>query len=228
MKHTHIIIIIIVTVLKFSAFSQNTTVDYKIIFNTIDEKNEKLKNSFFFKVISESEKDINYELTFNDSVSSFKAKEMLDLDIKNKVKFASNLIVEGNYYRNIKSNKIIKNAYGINYFFEKELVWKTENESKIIDSILCYKATTEKKVTNSKGVLTLPITAWYAPSLPYQYGPSEYGNLPGLIVELHERNFIIFIDKITFNSDKKVDEMPTKNVLTEDEYKKKMKKRLEN
>jgi GLPGLI family protein len=223
------IYILFTLILSFNLFSQTTTVvDYGVIFDTSNEKDDQLKNSLFFKIISDSQNDIQFELKFNDSLSSFKAKDNLSLNNRNKVKMASGLVVEGEYFRNINSNQIINKAYGLNHSIDNDLEWTILKESKIIDSIFCYKAISEKKIENSKGVFKYPITAWFAPSIPNQFGPSLYGGLPGLIVELHERNFVIFLDKITFNSDKKVDEMPSKNVLTEDEYKKKMKKRFEN
>jgi GLPGLI family protein len=217
MKKINIFTLLILV--NYNLISQNTNVvSYGVIFENVIENDENLKNSFFFKLILESQNDIKFELKFNDSVSSFKAKENLKLDNRNKVKMASNLIVEGEYFRNIKSNIIINKAYGINHYIDKDLVWLISSENKTIDSIVCYKATSVKKIENSKGSLSFPITAWFAPSIPYQYGPSVFGGLPGLIVELHERNFVILLNKITFNTNEEVEKFPTKNIISEEEY----------
>lgn len=55
--------------------------------------------------------------------------------------------------------------------------WTVSNESKKIAGYTAYKAVYEHdKYT---------LTAWYAPSLPYSYGPTKYFGLPGLILEIN-------------------------------------------
>lgn len=79
------------------------------------------------------------------------------------------------------------------YLIEKpmETNWELHNETKMINDIQCFKAT--QTITYNNGVkdFTKVITAWYAPSIPYSFGPNGYGGLAGLILELSDR-FVTF------------------------------------
>jgi GLPGLI family protein len=78
--------------------------------------------------------------------------------------------------------------------------WELLNESKTIDGYVCYKATaTLIRNNGNKGVFKFPIIAWYAPAIPIPFGPLGYGNLPGLILELQERNILYGVSKIVLN-----------------------------
>ena len=78
--------------------------------------------------------------------------------------------------------------------------WILSTETKLIDNHLCYKATNTDVVVNPKGTFRFPVTAWYCPKLPYNYGPLGYGNLPGLILELQVRNINYHSKKIDLSS----------------------------
>jgi len=58
--------------------------------------------------------------------------------------------------------------------------WKLTNEKKIINDIECFKATTRFRGTDWE--------VWYAPSIPYPYGPWKLHGLPGLIVQANDFN----------------------------------------
>lgn len=70
----------------------------------------------------------------------------------------------------------------------------------------------------SKAVLTLnrpvqgsnQIVAWYAPELPFVFGPGEYGGLPGLILELERGSYKVYADKIKFDARERSIRIPTK------------------
>ena len=65
------------------------------------------------------------------------------------------------------------------------LDWTLSEERKTIGRYDCRKATGSFSFTNHLGnLVTVPVTAWFAPALPYPYGPLGYHGLPGLILEL--------------------------------------------
>lgn len=71
--------------------------------------------------------------------------------------------------------------------------WKLTTETKKIDKYNCFKAEYVKRYKNAKGnEVSRTITAWFAPELPYAFGPSEYFGLPGLILELNDGNTTTF------------------------------------
>ena len=48
------------------------------------------------------------------------------------------------------------------------------------------------------------ITAWYTPQIPVSHGPSEYGGLPGLILELTTDNTVMLCTKVVMNPEKRI------------------------
>ena len=97
--------------------------------------------------------------------------------------------------------------------FDKYLVnyqnlnpWVITNISKIIDGKTCYLATsTNNFILVDK--LNEKVEAWFCPELPYNYGPSFFNGLPGLILELKTPSFGYLVSKIELNK-KEVYEFP--------------------
>ncbi|WP_255546016.1 GLPGLI family protein [Flavobacterium sp. CG_9.1] len=102
----------------------------------------------------------------------------------------------------------------------KEKEWDISTESKKIGDYLCYKAVYIKKYMGRDGNMkTLPITAWFVPSLPYRYGPKQYYGLPGLILELHELFGVFLATDIKIGDDKNITiEFPKGKTISEEEY----------
>jgi len=71
--------------------------------------------------------------------------------------------------------------------------WALHDEKKLIDSLLCFKATTSYKGRN--------YTAWYCPTLPVPNGPWKLGGLPGLIIEAYEeqKDLYFLLSGIQYN-----------------------------
>lgn len=94
--------------------------------------------------------------------------------------------------------------------------WKTHKESKTIGKFTVYKATTQDYERE--------ITAWYAPELPYSYGPIDIFGLPGLILEVYIKDEILYayrFKSLEFNDRYKVKPIPDLKKLDEkemDEY----------
>lgn len=75
----------------------------------------------------------------------------------------------------------------------------------------------------------ITVTAWYAPQIPVNQGPSEYWGLPGLILEVNAGRTTILCSKIILNPEEKESiETPSKGkVVTRKEYNDIMKKKIE-
>lgn len=199
--------------------SQNTKkIEYGLLFNLEEINDEKMKNSFLLKTINETKDDIKFELIFNDTVSFFKTKEQLNIPNKSKIFLASNMVIEGEYFFNRSSLILLHRISDVSYIVSNKLNWILHNEEKMIDNIKCYKATSEKTVINSKGKFVFPIIAWYAPDLPYSFGPGMFVGLPGLVLEVRDRNFVIFAKNIDLKSNEKIKEISIHKAIAEDVY----------
>ena len=86
--------------------------------------------------------------------------------------------------------------------------WKLTQEKKVIDNIECLKAT-----TTFRG---MQWEVWYAPSLPYPYGPWKLHGLPGLIIQANDVNkrYNYNAIKIEFKKDDKLNKQLTE-LITE-------------
>src|SRR5699024_1292160 len=92
-------------------------------------------------------------------------------------------------YANISDNIVLNqiHAFGELYLVKSKLNrlnWKIHEETAKICGYICRKATV--KESNTAGVATTT-TAWFCPSLPFQFGPAGYNGLPGLILKLNMR-----------------------------------------
>jgi len=148
--------------------------------------------------------EIDFSLVFNDSVSVFYLEKKLFSDNR----AASFVIRNSSYYGRIKQQSNNYITENLQEGFGKFLVsrpyqkWEMHDETKMIGSYLCFKATTFYIITNPKGkVFKHDFTAWYTPQLPYKFGPVGYGNLPGLIIELQGESFSYGVKKIEFYDD---------------------------
>lgn len=205
-------------------FSQkNTLIKYsvKIANEDIFKDNQFLRQSFD-KAISDS-KSLKFELICKDQNSFFYNIE--ELPSGDKLTFNKSSLLFVNYtgeiyqdkdslyrYSNILNNNTYVKSFG-------RTNWVLENEKKIIDGYECYKATSEYIVKNIKGEFRHPVIAWYCPQLPFSFGPKGYYGLPGLILELQERNVTFGVETIEFNSEKDfVINKKTMKILNEEEY----------
>ena len=128
-------------------------------------------------------------------------RQLFTLDITgNKSLFYSN------EYCNLEEMEIfnyvvIENAEKGNYIFHDQieilrvyykqeitLKWKITKDTKVVDNIVLNKATTSYKDKQW--------TAWYNPSIPLNFGPFIFGNLPGLIYEVNTDDFKITLASI--------------------------------
>ncbi|MGO1584547.1 GLPGLI family protein [Mesonia sp.] len=173
-----------------SIFAQTNVIKYNNSPALPDDYEEKLENlpnekkqlySKILKKYSEDTKQLTYSLKFNDSVSSFETDPIL---LKN-----SSLTMDSQkyYYTNITKATVLvqQNIANQKFIIEKKLPdWSIKKESKILNGFKALKATATVKRYSSKGINEVEVEAWFAPDLPFSYGPIGYGGLPGLIVDL--------------------------------------------
>jgi GLPGLI family protein len=78
------------------------------------------------------------------------------------------------------------------------------------------------------GVFKRNVVAWYCPKIPVSFGPKGYGDLPGLILELEEKNITFGAKKITLNPTNIIIEKPSKyKIVSEIEYEKMVDKSMQ-
>lgn len=141
--------------------------------------------------------------------------------------------VTGRYYRKIKDSIVFNTIddYVIGNIIIKKKIqvdWKLHNETKKIQDFVCYKATAVIEIINSVGVFKSNVVAWYCPKIPVSFGPKGYGDLPGLILELQEKNITFGAKKITLNSTNVLIEKPAKyKIVSEIEYEKMVDKSMQ-
>lgn len=168
-------------------------------------------------------------LEFNSSKSRFTRGNTLSIDMDKDEqqydKMASKYSSTYDYYLD-NDLKLGMFRYTSNGMLVKQNVkdkeWDISTESKKIGDYLCYKAVYLKSYMNWKGKnITVPVTAWFAPSLPYRYGPKGYYGLPGLILELHESYGVFLATEVKIDESKLLKfEFPKGKAISEEEYEK--------
>lgn len=175
-----------------------------------------------------------FELTFNKSQSSFKYIESLNSDptfseTENRIARAAFTASSDFYYDNLRNIEISQGRDKV--LIEKKnakVEWVISTESKMVGDYLCYKATYqepyvsrrsgEKKHTN--------VIVWFAPMLPYGYGPIQFYGLPGLILELQYKNTTYFATNIKVSSASITIDFPKGKTVSKEDYDKKLKAQM--
>ena len=204
-------ILLLFSLISITAFSQTKKQYAKVkvgysVKTHLDKDNEiyKIYEKYSPGLVSRAEaidSEIDFSLIFNDSISIFYLEKKLFSDNR----AASFVIRNSSYYGRIKQQSNDYITEELQESFGKFLVsrpyqkWELHDETKMIGDYVCFKATTFYTVTNPKGkVFKHSFTAWYAPQLPYKFGPAGYGNLPGLIIELQGNRATYGVKKIQF------------------------------
>ena len=125
----------------------------------------------------------------------------------------------GKLYKNINDKISVNETEFMGRFFLltdslSDQKWKMTGESKKIGKYTCYKATYEKEVEEStfsfgnweqnlnnqkKKMRKVNVVAWFTPEIPIATGPSWYGGLPGLILEISDDKTTVLCTKIVMN-----------------------------
>jgi len=148
-----------------------------------------------FKYMVEMKKkmeEIDFILEINDDHSDFETVKKIS--VADKKNYYLEAMSGFRYYvdKNIYIEQ--KDLLGQTYLIEESSCyqeWDLVNEKKEILGYTCYKAILKNAPKDAK------ITAWYAPALPYQFGPTGYHGLPGLILEtIQNEKLVVFAKEI--------------------------------
>ncbi|WP_291116757.1 GLPGLI family protein [Flavobacterium sp. UBA6135] len=217
--------------------SNSVIVTYKI---SNDEplmtKSEKSQNPSVVSLFEEVEKilpNIEFQLHICNNKSKFYQVEALAIN-NNTDKIARTLVDDTEYYFdfNLKSFECLRRFQ--NEEFRVKFIpidnWQITNESKYIDGFLCYKATTKRVEKTKYSDRSFDVIAWFTPEIPIQAGPKQFYNLPGLILELKDARITYLAVSIKLNEDLKCKSelISTKELLSIEEYKNKIEKRVDN
>lgn len=212
-----------------SIFSQNKArISYAVIptGGSLEKNQEVVKSKVAssFVGVDEALSRLNYELVVNEGKSNFYLTSMLDFNEK-AARLARAFAGNNEYFKDKESNKIIKKVNFSNEIFYVQLEplskWNLVNEQKVINGYTCFKATQEKQLKLKKTDRTYLVVAWYCPAIPMVNGPKEFGDLPGLILELQDGKITFLASKIELDSNLKLTlkDVNHKLILEEEFYK---------
>lgn len=193
------------------------------------KQNSPSGTSMIARMIKKSESELGEVkgvLKFNSQKSYFTKEVPMGIDNSHALKIS--LIVLGlnneGYYSSITENERLKvdEEFGKRYLIEDDLLkkWDITKETKKIGKYTVYKATRTKVVENSKGRFESQVIAWFAPEIPYSFGPIGYGGLPGLIIQLEDNSHYpskYTIESIDFSEEEIEIKMPEGQRITSDE-----------
>lgn len=173
------------------------------------------------KSIAKDIKPVTYVLKFKNNKSVFKRLEEMSSDLKRNIAVAYG--AKGEYYFDKEKEEIInyRDSFGEDFLIHQQVNsnrWKVLNVSKEINDILCYKAETFVKIVNTRGERNIKVIAWFAPSLPMPYGPENFVNLPGLVLELEGVNFKYRATKINFHKNIELPKNKKGKKITQKKY----------
>lgn len=224
MKKTLIIVWSLFICPTLFAQHKSGIVEYGITSVDVPVKDGNVPNDMVQSLI-EIAKTQKFELKFNSASSGFNPVKSLSNE-----KYDVNLINLANiayttseiYFVDVARKSLItKNDDNtlVKSTALKSSDWEISKETKKIDNYLCYKATYNfKYVARNNQIKTKTITAWFAPSLPFSYGPIEFHGLPGLILELNKDYTTYSAQKIVLqDNDIKID-FPKGKTITKEEY----------
>jgi GLPGLI family protein len=210
-------------------FSQNKV---RITYSVIPtggslEKNQevvKSKVASSFVGVDDALSRLTFILIVKDLKSYFYLESMLDFNEK-PARIARAFAGNTEFFKDEQQKTIIKKVDFSNEIFYVKLdsvpQWELRNEQKIINGYTCFKATREKLLRLKQRNQVHIVQAWYCPAIPVRNGPKEFGDLPGLILELQDDKITYLATKIELDGNLKlmIKEVNQKLILEDDFYK---------
>lgn len=170
--------------------------------NQDDVKNSKM--SYLYEGLDRVISELRYELYIKGKKSCFMMLENRGIAPKS-ISIAKTFAGKNDYLIDKESNTFIKRTRFFNELFfvhfTQDANWELINETKTVGDYKCYKATLKRSVVLDGKSKDYQVIAWFSPELPYEFGPKEFGGLPGLILELQDDKVTFVASKIEFGTD---------------------------
>lgn len=154
---------------------------------------------------------MNYSLKANSTSAVFVRKKTMNNDYyaaNEHYMYSSG--ASGIFYKNLETNEKLReeDIYGEKILVSypmNDLDWVITKDFKMIDDFLVYKAYSVQKEfskTHNKE-FEIVTTAWFAPKIPFSFGPRGCDGLPGLILEasFYSGSIYFVAEKITIYSE---------------------------
>lgn len=179
--------LIIFNLLLTYAYSQTTTIEYKLERNISEKKLQKLP-SFAKKAFS---KDYFYTLKHCNNIVEYKINDSIK-DNETYLNYEKNEVIridrsmQKYIYKDLKKNITYSklNSFDETLNVKDSLIdrkWKITSEIKIINGFVCKKAIS--KIFKGKTY------AWFTEEINIKTGPDLFDGLPGLILEINTEHF---------------------------------------
>lgn len=167
------------------------------------------------------------QLAINDNKASFLVTKntMPALDQEDINIAIVGFVTSKDYYTDLTTKKVYyKEADGTLTVGDlSTFAWELLDETKVIDQFTCFKAILKQDCNDNMGKKIVLITeAWYAPALPYAFGPKEFSGLPGLILELKTKRTTFVAAKIVKSEQTKPIAFPKGPFVDAIEYERKL------
>lgn len=206
-------------------FAQNIEIKYNVYSKIRKSHVDKLvnnKNIQEYKDLFEglqAEKEDSFLLVIQGKRSSYvkiEIEEELSDDAGPEIVIVSPTYSDENHavFKDFTQRRMIevKDFLSKSYRIEENLPkynWKLEQQTKEIMGLKCYKA-----------IVGDSIVAWFCPDIPVNDGPDIYCGLPGIIIDLEDRNDVYRCISLNPASKKVVSEPKRCKVLSAEEFEK--------
>jgi GLPGLI family protein len=218
--------LLIISSININSQVKTISVDYGLTIGDDQIYQESGTMRDHYNLAIENAKYLSFNLFITENETEFTLKEILDT--------SNNGIAYSKIFSGFNSNIYIDNSSATMYETRNDILgkyvlqrpvvnmaWEVSSETKLIQGLICYKATANEVVINPVNTFTFLITAWFCPEIPISSGPLGFGGLPGLILELHRRNVVYGANKINMNPETKIVKLPSlEKVVTVEELKK--------
>lgn len=231
MKYNVSLILIFFTTILLAQHQKGLSVYYKTtsLYNleALDDETKSSPSKMKYLVQMKANfESIEYVLNIKEGRSSFET--IRKMAISNNTNLLQSTQEDQTFYVDSEEYIEVLKAFGGKILISEasnQRPWKLTKEKKKILGKQCYKATHEEE----KGDKKINIEAWFAPDLPYQFGPKGHHGLPGLILEIKYNNVLVYtVTKIDWNDSLNIEKPSKGRTMSRQEFDSKISGAVEN